>query len=107
MTKKEKIAAEIIYKEYKKYNSSDKMYLKTDELISKSCGELRLSDLHSMILHGASEYVGFHGASDSVVKISQKAIDYFENKTLNYIKEWVVIISSLLAAIFGIFSYFK
>jgi len=109
ITKKEKIAVQIIYEEYKKDNNSDKIYMKTDELISKSSGRLSLPDLHALILHGHSQYIGFHGVADTMVKISPAGISYMEDKPMriiNNIAFWIFGVSSVIAAIYAALTYY-
>lgn len=108
-TEKEKIAIQLIYNEYKTEKKSDKIYIKSEELINKSAGCLTLSDLHALILHGKSQYIGFHGASDSMVKILPAGISYMEGKCLrilNSIAFWVFGLSAVVAAIYAFLTYY-
>jgi len=110
ITKKEKIAIQIVYEEYKKNKNPNKIYMKTNELIDKSCGRLSLPDLHALILHGNSQYIGFHVVDCSVVNIKPMGISYMEGKSIRIVRSiafWVFGVSSLVAAIYSILSFYS
>jgi len=109
ISKKEKIAIQIIYEEYKKDKNPKNVYMDTNVLIDRSQGKLSLLDLHALILHGNSEYVGFLDASNSRIVLKPAGISYMENKAnrimLN-IAFWIFGISSFIAALYSILAFY-
>lgn len=108
-TEKEKIALKLIYNQYKIEKNSDMIYIGTEDLLCKSANSLTLPDLHALILHGKSQYIGFHGTGDSMVKILPAGISYMEGRCLRLINSlafWVFGLSSVVAALYAILTYY-
>ncbi len=109
ITKKEKLAIQIIYREYKKDKNPEKIYMETNELLKKSNGSLSLPDLHVLILHGNSQYMGFLDVAGNKVKLNPAGIAYMEAKSkriLTTIAFWVFGISAIVAATFAVLTYY-
>lgn len=108
ITKKEKIAIQIIYGEYEKDKNPEKIYMDTNELLEKSNGKLSLPDLDALILHGNSQYIGFLDVAGNRVKLNPAGIAYMETtlkRILNTIAFSIFGISAIVAAIFAVLTY--
>ncbi|MBU1102729.1 hypothetical protein KJ853_03695 [Patescibacteria group bacterium] len=109
ITEKEKIAIQIIYREYKKDKSPEKIYMETNELLKKSGGGLSLPDLHALILHGNSQYIGFLDVAGNKVKLNPVGIAYMEAKLkriLTTIAFWVFGVAAIIAVTFAALTYY-
>jgi len=109
ISKKEKIAIQIIYEEYKKDKNPENLYMDTNELIDRSHGKLSLPDLYALISHGNSQYVGFLDVVGSRMVLKPLGISHIENKPIRIMRNitfWVFGISSLAAAIYSILAFY-
>ena len=109
ITRKEKIAIKIIFNRYKKNKDPNLLCIETKELIDNSDGQLSLSDLQGLILHGNSKYLNFLDVPGYRVIIKPEGIAYMEDSCKRIINStffYIFGISSVIAGIYAVLTYY-
>lgn len=97
-TKKEKIIIKIIQRQ-----GGGSTVVNESTVTDKSGGQITASDISQILNYfPTSEYIKRPGASTSQLQLTLKGQDYVQTHKQNLIKEWIVIIASVIVAISGI-----